>query len=723
MTPEILIENDIFCLIVDYNCIVKSLIFKPTSEECLALNENMALFSITQERPYNNENKLMHMNKRTTYQANRVRREGDILIVGFENIPYEAIVEIKEMPMYIGLTLVDFIVHPTDYQDLKMSLPPVAEFRILQLPICDREHFGEWLNVIWDSQIGINVLSTSPYARIGAERRRKYRILYADAIKDIKMQGCGAALIVNKADQLLDAVEAVEKDYDLPRGVESRRSGLLNSSIYWSGSVNPSNVDEHIKYAKKGGFHLMMIYYVAIFNDCGYLNCGDYDYRDEYPAGAEDLRKMLNKIRSAGIVPGLHFLHTHIGLNSRYVTPVADSRLHLVKYFTLSKPVGEEDTVIYVEQNPQGTVMAEGCRILKFGGELISYEKYSAVSPYCFTGCRRGHLNTIVVPHAVGTIGGILDVSEFGAHSVYLDQDSDIQDEIADKIAEAYNCGFEFAYFDGSEGTNIPFDFHVPNAQYRVYKKFDKKPIFCEGAAKAHFSWHMLSGGNAFDIFPTEVFKKKIIEFPVRDVEYSQNDFTRVNFGWWKFRNDTQPDIYEFGTSRAAAWDCPATIMEDLKVFQSNPRTDDILEVIRRWEDVRAKKWLTEEQKRELRKSEKEHILLINEEGNYEMVTYEPIIGGAMDNAHFRAFFFERREKRYMVCWHSTGNGRLKMPLQSSQILYEKELGEENIRIEEFDGFAVIPIAGRQYLSTALSKEELLFAVVNAEMLDDKDSI
>jgi hypothetical protein len=40
-----------------------------------------------------------------------------------------------------------------------------------------------------------------------------------------------------------------------------------------------------------------------------------------------------------------------------------------------------------------------------------------------------------------------------------------------------------------------------------MYKLFDKAPIFSEGAAKSHFSWHMITGGNAFDMFTYDVFK------------------------------------------------------------------------------------------------------------------------------------------------------------------------------------------------------------------------
>ncbi|MDW7657910.1 MAG: hypothetical protein SCM11_12140, partial [Bacillota bacterium] len=576
---DIVLENDHLKLIIGGDCITKSLIHKPTGEECLAAGEDIALFSVTQERPFNNEVKLAHPNKRTTFQADRVRREGDRLIVGFEIIPYEAVVAVKETPMYLSFSLVDFIVHPNDYGNLQMSTPPVSELRLLQLPVRNRENFGEWLNVSWDSKVAVNVLANSPHARIDSERRKNYRILCADAVRDIKLKGVGATLIVSSADSLLDAIAQVEEDYDLPRGVESRRCDMINVSAYWSSHVIPQNVDEHIRFAKMGGFRCMLIYYPAIFKETGgYALTGDYDYRDDYPNGREDLKKMLDKIKSAGITPGLHFLHSHIGLKSRYVTPVADHRLNVTKRFTLATALGKNDTVVYVEQNPEGTVMVERCRILKFDGELIAYEGYTTEPPYCFIGCQRGACATITASHPLGLVGGILDVSEYGGTSCYLDQNSSLQDEVANKLADAYNAGFEFVYFDGSEGTNAPFEFHVPNAQYRLLKKLDSAPLYTEGAAKAHFSWHFLSGGNAFDVFQPEEFKEKIREFPAEEAPRMRQDLTRLNFGWWGFwALRTQPDMFEYGTSRAAAWDCPVTVMEKLDAFKTHPRTDDIL--------------------------------------------------------------------------------------------------------------------------------------------------
>ncbi len=726
---NVIIENERLRLKIGGDCQVQSLILKATGEELLRSGEGISLFSVTQERPFNNEVKLAHPNKRTTFQANRIRREGDRLIVGFEITPFEAVVEIRECPRYISFHLADFIVHPADYEGLCMDTPPAAEFRLLQLPVKNRENFGEWLNVCWDRSAAVNVLSVSPHARIDSERRLGYRVMSADAVRDIRLKGIGAALIVDTPDALMDDVAAVEEDYDLPRGVASRRGPMINASVYWAGDVTPRTVDEHIRYAKMGGFRLMLIYYTALFKtNYGYDTCGDYDYREEYPNGRADLETMLSRIKEAGITPGLHFLHTHIGIKSRYVTPVADHRLNKTRRFTLARPLDAQETTVYVDQNPEGAVLADRCRILQFGGELISYQSYETEPPYRFTGCTRGLYDTIVQNHPLGLTGGIVDVSEFGhGHSFYLDQNTGLQDEVADKLADAYGAGFEFVYFDGSEGTNAPFEFHVPNAQYRVYRKLNPAPLFSEGAAKAHFSWHFLSGGNAFDIFPPEVFKQKICEFPAEEAPRMRRDFTRLNFGWWAFWapghpngsvTGIQPDMYEFGLSRAAAWDCPATMQANLKAFREHPRTADIMEVMRRWEDVRAKNWLTEAHKQALKDLMQEHILLIDGNGEYELVPYNQIAQAADGDARLRSFLFERQGMRYVVYWHVSGSGTLSLPVDPNRVIVANEPDGDALPLDKAAGGVLLPADGRRYLKTDLTSAELIRAFEAARFTD-----
>ncbi len=702
-----IIENELLRLTVGDDCVPKSLICKRSGEELLYENANIPLFSLTEERPYNNEIKLAHPNKRTVFKANSLSRRGDRLTVGFEKVGFKAEVSIIERPTYVTFRLEDFIVGPDDFPDLSMTPPPVSEFCLLQLPIKKRERFGEWLNIVWDDKTAVCVTADSPYARVDAEERDGFYIMKTDAIRGIRLKGCAASLIVSPGKEaFLDAMDSFERENSLPLGVESRRSEDINRSVYWTPTLAPNEIDKHIERALQGGFEFMLVYYTALFCEGdGYTLCGNYDFNNDYPDGYESVRAAIAKIKAAGIIPGLHVLQTHIGIKSRYVTPRADHRLRLVRHFTLAKALGRDDTTLYVEQSTEGTVMHPNCRVLQFGGEMIRYESYTVEPPYAFLGCERGCFGTDITEHEIGTIGGIPDISEYGATSIYLDQDTSLADEVAEKIAKAYNAGFEFAYFDGSEGTNPPFEIYVPMAQYRVYKRFGRSPRFCEGAAKAHFSWHMLSGGNAFDIFPTDIFKKMIAKHPLEEIERMRNDMTRINFGWWAYREDTMPDIIEYGTSKAAACDCPVAVQISLGALDTNPRTADNLEVYRRWEDVRRKKWLSDEQKALLKDSEREFTLLVNESGDYELVKCQRILPeGASESLPICAYIFERAGRAYASVWHTKGSDRVFLPI-SGDLTYERELGGERLPIDKTDGGIEITVSDRGYLHGCDIKE------------------
>ena len=711
----IVIENSLFRLIVDRHCKARSLVVKATGEECLCNRGKTALFSVTQERPYNNEIKLSHPNKRITCEADSICRDGNTLTVGFELAPYKAVIEIQEAQSYVSFHLKDFIVDDHAYASLRLTPPPVSEFRIMQLPVRARKNYGEWLNVMSDAKSAVCVLGTDRFARIDSQRCSGGRILTADAISAIQLRDTGAALIACETDRFMDAVDQIEQDYHLPRGAENRRGPLINSSVMWVNRITPENVDDCIKYARLGGFKLMLIYYTAFFEEEWiYGLLGDYRFNACYPNGIEDIRTVIKHLKEAGILPGLHFLHTHIGLKSRYVSPQCDYRLNIKKEFTLKERLNSTDTQLYVHEAPTEATMCDGCRVLRFDGELMTYEAYTTVPPYRFLGLKRGSYGTLPTDHEQGRKGGILDISEFGARSAYIDQRTDLQDEIAEKIAEIYNLGFAFAYFDGSEGTNAPYDFHIPNAQYRVYSRFKTPPLFCEGAAKSHFSWHMLSGGNAFDIFPAEVFKSKIREFPLEEAPRMRSDFTRLDFGWWNGGDlNLQTDMIEYGTSKAAAWDCPATIQFNLDTTPRHPRFDDLMETFKRWEDVRQRNLLSPGDKRRLRNAEAEYTLIRDGKDGYDLVR---IYSLELRNDSLRAFLLKWRGKRMIMYWHKDSEAMIqtRLPVKSLHLFFEPSEKEE--AITEMNGYAILPAGRKRFVYTDLSMdtltEDLSMAVV-----------
>lgn len=675
---DVLLSNARFRLTIGEDAVAKSLTLKETGEELLDLHVRTPFFTVTQERPYNNEIKLIEPHVRTTYPANAVRREGKDLIIGFETAPYEAVVSVKEANDYIAFTLKDFRVGFEDYRlgalstkTLAFTAPPAVEFRLAQLPVRSRANFGSWLNVVWDDRAAVALLGTSSEAIVTSRSTAGGQILSADAFKSVRLKGTGAALVADVGrESFLDRVDAFERDYGLPRGVANRRNPLTNASIYWTSDLCPSNVDEHVAMAKKGGFGLMLCYY-----SCFFSRTGDYPLKSEWPNGLSDVKAVLDKVRSAGIVPGLHVLHTYVATNSAYVAGgIADRRLGLKRHFTLSRPLGTDDTEVFVDEDPSEAEADPRIRWLRFGGEMMTYEGFTKERPYRFTGVTRGFAETTRKAHPCGEIGGLMDVSEYGGVDLYISQSADLQDIVADRFAELWRQGMGFVYFDGSEGVQPPFAYNVPNAQWRVWRKLNPAPFLGEGAAKAHFGWHMLSGSNAFDVFPPETFKSSIDAYPAREAPIMRKDMTRVNFGWWSvippgttlpdgtISIGTQADMWEYGQARALGWDSPVTVQMRLDKLNAHPRRDDLLATMRRWEDVRMRKLLTAEQRRMLRDLKREFHLIEDDKGGCELVEWRQLDVAGGRWTPVRAFVYERKGRRGVVYWHVAGKAKLVLP-------------------------------------------------------------
>jgi hypothetical protein len=362
-------------------------------------------------------------------------------------------------------------------------------------------------------------------------------------------------------------------------------------------------------------------------------------------------------------------------------------------------------------------------RILKIQNELATYDRYTTSPPYQFLGCKRGALNTHAGPHEEGSRVGLLDVDTWPIF-VRFTQNTSIQQEVAERLGKIYReAGFKFTYFDGAEDVPVPYWFTVSRAQWIVWKQLEPKPLFAEGACKSHFSWHILTRGNAFDVFKPEVIKAATRAYAAAEAPRVAKDFTSINFGWigyWAPSKDTigtQPDMLEYITSRASAWDCPISLNGELDSLEAHPRTADNLEVIKRWEDVRATNWLNEAQKAELKNLDRQHILLINEVGNFELVPYSQIdkVGGSDQPA--RAFVFDRAGKVYVVFWHMSGEANLVVPLPTHRVRLMKEFGK-TIPVKSSGGGVRLPLANRLYLECeGVSAKEATSAFQSARIL------
>ena len=710
----IVLENAEMRLTLTPDACASSLLHKPTKSECLARDIRIPAFTLTQYRPYCNELQLALPAKVTAFPADAVRRDGDNLIVHFGRVGYEASIKVRITDAYIAFTLEKLTYANTaKYGDASQT--PVDELCLLQLPLRPRKNHGEWLNVLWDDTVAVGLLATDPYAKIDGALNNGHYLFSAQAVSEIRREGTGAALITTAPNNVLNAVAAVENDFNLPRGADSRRRPEYRWSYYEIMDGSAQDVDRHIAYAKQAGFRAIMVYYMAFAKTAGH-----FEYKPEYPNGIDDVKAVVGKIKQAGLIPGLHFHYNKATKNDPYVEGSPDPRLNLTKVLTLKASTLADDAAITVEENPQGTSMQDGCRFLRVGKELITFEHYTATPPYQFLGCKRGQLKTQAAAHEAGLKMGVLDVDSWPLF-VRFDQRTSIQDEVAERLGKLYHdAGFQFAYFDGAEDVPPPYWFNVSWPQWTVYRRLQPVPLFAEGACKSHFSWHILSRGNAFDVFKPEVLKAATRDYPLAEAELVANDFSQINFGWIGYAAPSaktmgiQPDMLEYLSSRALGWDCPVSLQGNVSAQDAHPRTPDNLEALRRWEDLRVGNTLTPEQKQMLRNPDQEHHLLLNEENAPEIVPVDQIRDAAGGDAAVRAFVFERKRNVYVVYWHPSGEGRLELVLPDTRLALMEQFGKP-AAVQTSGGKTSLPLGKRRYLEVrGLRRQQVVKAFQQA---------
>ena len=217
----IVLENAEMRLVISTAGFAQSLMHKATGQECLVKNTGTPMFTVTQYRPYDNELQLAYPARAKEFPVEHVRRENDRLIVTFALVGYKASIRLKFTDAYIAFQLESLTYHSPIALRHK-SKTPIDETLIVQLPVRDRKNFGDWLNVMWDDAVAVNLLATDPYAKIDADPRQGQHLFRAGTVDAVKQEGVGAALIVTQPSHLLDRIARVEEDFDLPRGVESR---------------------------------------------------------------------------------------------------------------------------------------------------------------------------------------------------------------------------------------------------------------------------------------------------------------------------------------------------------------------------------------------------------------------------------------------------------------------------------------------------------------------
>lgn len=626
------------------------------------------------------------------FNATSVRQKDGRLLIEFGKANVTATYRVRCTGDYIAFELLD------------VEGESIDRIEFLRLNVRRLTMLGQWVNLAYDDQFGVCLCGGNPQTNIEMLPKEHHVQMTAAAEAAVGFHGSTAVLFGCRDPKatFLDAMAKVENDFHLPSGVTFRRSPIQRFSYLWASRPDPQNIDQYIRWAKLGGFRMILLSYRAFSKGAGH-----FEWNDRFPDGMVDLKRVTDAIRAAGLKVGLHIHYSKAEKIDPYVHPVPDDRLHTIRTFTLSDDITANVKTLTVREDPAGCTLDKGRRLLRLGKELIEYESYSGQAPFRFTGCRRGHLGTQAASQTAGTKFALLDVDTWPIF-IRLDQNTDIQDEVARRLADIYHQTgpYEMVYFDGAEDVHEPFWYHTAMSQYRVFRLLDPPPPVCEAAHYTHFSWHMISRANAYDNVATPDGMKDFCRLmPCPTAAARAMDFSRIDFGWLgRFGHSklgcAGPDIYEYIASRAAAWDCPISLNASLEDFQSNPRADDCLAAIKIWEDARLGDHLSDDQhrllcnvapedaryvscfeqraiyqncrdnrnldesQRRILADRREHHLFINEEMKYELVEVEEITGVAQ--GAIKAFLFHRASKPadcYILVWAVEGEARLRAPV------------------------------------------------------------
>ncbi|MFV1968564.1 MAG: hypothetical protein ACC628_24340, partial [Pirellulaceae bacterium] len=620
------------------------------------------------------------------------------------------------------------------FELLALEGDTVDRIDLFRLRMKKLPHLGEWVNVAYDDRFGVCLCAGNIETNVEMERGADHVLMRATAEKEVGFQGATAVLFGcrDPRPRFPVPMPAGQRESRLPGAAPPRRRPEQRYSYLWASDLTPDNVGEYVKWAKRGGFRMILFSYTAFARGAGHLR-----WNARYPYGMADLKKVTDAIRSAGLNAGMHLHYSKTHKSDPYVTPVPDARLHQVRSFTLAADVSADAGVLPVAENPEGCTLDEGRRLLKAGSELIAYESYDTDSGYHFVGCRRGHLKTSPSVHLRGESLGLVNVDTRPAF-IRFDQNTDIQDEAARRIADIFRQTgpYQMVYFDGAEDVHEPFWHHVASAQYRVFRLLEPRPPVCEAAHYTHFSWHMITRSNAYDIVASADGMKDFCRLmPCPTAAARAKDFSRIEFGWLGRFGKTAngyagPDVWEYVISRAAAWDCPISLKIGLKEITTNPRWADCFDVIKTWEDARLGDHLTDahrdrlknvdpenaryvscfEQRgiwksflanRDLTKSQRailanrqEHHLFINEQGQHELVPIDEIPNVA--DGRIRAYSFRRStpsNDTYILAWAVDDEVNLRLPVPAGQLSVMRAFGKP-LLLEEGGGEATARIAG-----------------------------
>lgn len=476
------------------------------------------------------------------------------------------------------------------------SLPPgkTVECLLDQVEVLIERHGMEKAIVLEDFEAAESDLWGPPLASLQVHTLRKHGL-----------QPAAFGVIVCPEKEFYDTVSRFERLAGLPSphpgGVWHKQSPWTRRSYFFLTDFREKEFDQALAIARRGGFHTILIGQESWCRATGHFDIN----RDHFPDGLAGLQRTVRRFKDAGFRVGLHFLGASIDPPDSYLTPVPDPRLVKGAAAVLGGDVAARSAFLPTVASPEGFPDEDGGymgrgMVLQVGEELIVYGARSTKSPFGFKECRRGYLGTRPAAHRQGEPVRHL-VRSYGYHM--FDMDTSLLEEVAANFARVANaCNIDMIYFDGSELLQgDPGDHWYYNARLHkaYYDKLANKDMLLQASSCSHYSWHLLARSASADGHGD---LKGYLDERSPGFDWLAQSSMPLDIGWYYGYDMECPlDMYEYVLGATIGYDSSMSFQVSPSAAARHPFSGAILDLIRRYEQLRFSGRVPAEMKARLR--------------------------------------------------------------------------------------------------------------------------
>lgn len=433
-------------------------------------------------------------------------------------------------------------------------------------PVCDK-WVGNRANLFSDERSGVALRAYDFVTDMAATRDGGLSVTVRCPTNS--WTGLRAGLCAGTRGILRDQLKAMTLEAGVPRTLTGGAWSLdapENRRSYLFADLGAAAVDDWISLAKRSGISIIHLH-------MWWNNLGSYPpSKAFFPGGLEQMKETVAKIHAAGLYAGMHTLTGSIDpvLDDWVRDESLNQYLYSQRTYTLAKPIGADDDVLYVNEPPQErhdlvfSYHSVG-NTLRIGGELIDYSGVKREPPYGFTGLRRGAFGTRKAAHAAGVKCDYLRQRYLAFYPI---ANSPLGTMLADKIAEVYNtCDINQIYFDGAEE---PKDrYQVDQMRKRIFERLDQSrhPVIDESSTgNPHYWWfHSRVGAADHPRWGAKRFHDEHVKATL--AESRDANLMAPMLGWWAPRKWTDavsrghfPDEIEYYAAKVVGLDSAMAI-------------------------------------------------------------------------------------------------------------------------------------------------------------------